>query len=760
MRASMAWARRWLHLGECRARSFVRRLLGSSLVLSAVVLVSAHEGHQPLPTRGVEVNLETGEVVLSADSARLLGVATVEPRRTLVSQEVVAPVTLVPTWSGAAVATARLPGTVAAIHVRPGERVVAGQRLVEVDSLELLELRERLRGSEAAFDGAQRLLAQAEAFGREGAVTGARLRELEADQTRAERRLRVLRAQALALGVDSQADDSAASQGRLPVVAPISGIVVHADLALGQRVEPTDHLVEILDESVVDVRVELLERDWHRVIPGTHAKLKLGAIDGAETPLLLETRGGSLDSDSRRATLWGTLTRAFFESEAKVSSTMSRVYPGMRGLARVPIESLQERTLIPAEALASDGAETYVLLEVASTERGAEYRRVPVLVGERFADEVEIRSSELVPGDRIVSTGLHELSGLFVLGSLRVSPEMAKSMGLRVEAIGPSTIDETEQFPAVVEVPRDARADVASPIDGVLETLRVKRGDRVSAGQVLATISSIALQRMQAEWLEAAIDRDYWLETWQRQEGAGDAVARRSVIEAETRYRESEAKFVGLQQRLLAAGLSPTTLQEVLERGEIVTNLSLVAPIAGEVVAFHGRVGQATVAAAPLLGIHDRSQGLVVAMIPERQMSRTKLEQSVRLRFDGWQQAMRTGKVVQISPAVSVTNRAGKVWIAFEDLLEEGLPHDMLGRATLVFGTSSVAMAVPRDSLVNEGLRHFVFVQVAPDRFERRAVRIGRQDDLRIEILEGVQPGQMIAVTAVPELQNAYAAVR
>ena len=756
MRASTEWARWWLPFGEHQARSSVRKLLGSSLVLSAVVLVSAHEGHQPLPTRGVEVNLATGEVVLSADSARLLGVATVEPRRTLVSQEVVASVTLVPTWSGAAVATARLSGTVAAIHVRPGERVVAGQPLVDVDSLELLELRERLRSAEAALDGAQRLLAQVEAFGREGAVTGARLRELEADQTRAERRLRVLRAQALALGVD----DSAASPGRLPVVAPISGIVVHADLALGQRVEPTDHLVEILDESVVDVRVELLERDWHRVIPGARAKLELGAIDGAETSLLLETRGGALDSDSRRATLWGTMTLASFESEAVVGSTMGRIFPGMRGLARVPIESLQERTLIPAEALASDGAETYVLLEFASTERGAEYRRVPVLAGERFGDEIEIRSSELVPGDRIVSTGLHELSGLFVLGSLRVSPEMAKSMGLRVEAIGPSAIDETDQFPAVVEVPRDARADVASPIDGVLESLAVKRGDRVSAGQVLATISSIALQRMQAEWLEAAIDRDYWLETWQRQEGAGDAVARRSVIEAETRYRESEAKFMGLQQRLLAAGLTPTTLQEVLERGEIVPTLPLMAPIDGEIVAFHGRLGQATVAAAPLLGIHDRSRGLVVAMIPERQMSRTELGQIVRLRFDGWQQAMRTGKVVQISPVISVTNRAGKVWIAFDELLEEGLPHDMLGRATLVFGSNSVAMAVPRDSLVNEGLRYYVFVQVAPDRFERRAVRIGRQDDLRVEILEGVQPGEMIAVTAVPELQNAYAAVR
>jgi len=732
-----------------------------ALAWCGALLVSAHEGHQPLPTRGVEVDLSKGEVVLAAGSASLLGVASIEPRVARIGEEVIAPVTLTPTWTGAAVATSRLPGTVAAIHVRPGDRVVAGQLLVEIESLELLELRERIRFAEAALDGARRLLEQAEAFGRDGAVTGARLRELESERIRAERRLRVLQAQAMALGVnDEHGDASGGEVLRLPVIAPLSGIVLHADLALGRRIEPTDHLIEILDDSQVDVRVELLERDWHRVVPGAQARLELAALGKSTFPVVLETRGGALDVESRRATLWGSLQGNLADSEIAEPSGRGRIYAGMRGLAHVPVETPQERTLIPIDALASDGAETYVLLEQAKTERGNEYRRVPVVVGRRYGNEVEIRSQELVPGDRIVSTGLHELSGLFLLGSLRVSPAMADSIGLRVESVGSSMIDDVDEFPAVVEIPRDARADVASPIDGVLESVVVRRGEQVRAGQTLAVISSIALQRLQADWLEAAIDRDYWLETWRRQEGAGEAVARRSVIEAETRYREAEATFMGLRQRLLAAGLEDALLNQVLERGEIVPSLPLIAPIDGEVIAFHGRLGQASVAAAPLFGIHEKRRGLVVAMIPEREMSRVHLGQAVRLRFDGWPEGMRSGKVIRISPSISSTNRAGKIWMAFDEAPEEGLPHEMFGRATLVNDSRPASLAIPREAMVQEGLRYFVFVKNAEERFERRAVRIGRHDDLRVAILEGLEPGESIAVSAVSDLQNAYSAVR
>ena len=54
-------------------------------------------------------------------------------------------------------------------------------------------------------------------------------------------------------------------------------------------------------------------------------------------------------------------------------------------------------------AVGSDGAQTYVLVEEAGTLAGSEYRRVPVLIGERYGDRVELTGGDVFPGDRVVA---------------------------------------------------------------------------------------------------------------------------------------------------------------------------------------------------------------------------------------------------------------------------------------------------------------------------------------------------------------------
>src|SRR5437763_437405 len=53
----------------------------------------------------------------------------------------------------------------------------------------------------------------------------------------------------------------------LAVSSPLAGVVDHIDAAVGQVVGPGDHLLEVVDPSRVWVRIDVLEKDLHRVRP-------------------------------------------------------------------------------------------------------------------------------------------------------------------------------------------------------------------------------------------------------------------------------------------------------------------------------------------------------------------------------------------------------------------------------------------------------------------------------------------------------------
>ncbi len=60
------------------------------MVCLTAAIVSAHEGHKPLPTRGMEINAETGKMVLTKSARSTLDVQTAEVGPQKVSQSLLA----------------------------------------------------------------------------------------------------------------------------------------------------------------------------------------------------------------------------------------------------------------------------------------------------------------------------------------------------------------------------------------------------------------------------------------------------------------------------------------------------------------------------------------------------------------------------------------------------------------------------------------------------------------------------------------------
>ncbi len=54
------------------------RLIALPIFFMSMALVEAHEGHQPLPTKGVQVDIQRGQLTLSAQACNAIGLQTEE----------------------------------------------------------------------------------------------------------------------------------------------------------------------------------------------------------------------------------------------------------------------------------------------------------------------------------------------------------------------------------------------------------------------------------------------------------------------------------------------------------------------------------------------------------------------------------------------------------------------------------------------------------------------------------------------------------
>ena len=735
----------------------LHRLHGGCVLLMFIAGASAfgHEGHQPLPTKGVQIDLKAGHLTLSRAAREVLDVKSVEVQTRDVAGAVRAYATVVAPWTRRAYATSRLPGRIVKLYVRPGDTVEAGQVLAEIDSLDLHTLRLDYQKTQNEFELSGKLLEALIPAAKTGSVSGQRLVEAENTQRQNQNSLDVLRAKAVGLRVP-ETELSTSAEGdapplRLSLASPIRGVIVHADVSVGKFVEPTEHLFEIVDTSRVWVKIGVLERDLHRVQEGQAVRVSFNGLPGKSFDTKVDKLGLLLDPQTHQGTAWAEITN---------SETGPRLLPGMNGQAEFILPGRAKGLSVPTASVFSDGAERYVFVEESSTQKVSEYRKKSVVIGRQTRENAEIISGDVFPGDRVVTRGGHELSSLFFLGVLRISPETAKSIGLKVEAVSEHSVERILRFDGALDVPPQRRTSASSQLTGTLRDIRVDRGQPVKSGDILAEIASLELQDIQLELLKAHLDGAMWRGTFTRLRDAGDAVPRRSLLEMESRVKSLETQSANIRQKLLTLGLSSPQIDEVVKTKRVVDALPVRAPMDGVVVHFDRVLGQVVRADEPLFEIHDLSQLWVQAFVGERDSSHIQVGQKARIRLVAHPDFEAEGTVARLGPVVGADSRTQAAWIEFQKPPSVALQHNMLARVTLTMERPPPTLAVPLNAVVRDGLRNFVFVQKSDGAFDRRRVEVGQADDRFLEIVSGLTRGESVATSGVSQIQTAYSALR
>jgi RND family efflux transporter MFP subunit len=189
-------------------------------------------------------------------------------------------------------------------HVRPGDRVKAGQLLAELAD-EDLKLEQRKAQSEVAQLEGSYGEALAKQDRAQVAVMTAKLTEARAQLSLVEQQLE-----------------------RVRLVAPFDGVVLSGDLSqsLGAPVKKGEVLMKVAPEHDFRVILEVDERDVGYVKLGQPGSLALAALPGEALPLeIKQITPVATTADGRN----------YFEMEATLKAKLPQLRPGLEGVAKV-----------------------------------------------------------------------------------------------------------------------------------------------------------------------------------------------------------------------------------------------------------------------------------------------------------------------------------------------------------------------------------------------------------------------------------------
>jgi cobalt-zinc-cadmium efflux system membrane fusion protein len=741
-----------------RLRSFFAVWL--VMVFGLLRVISGHEGHAPLPTKGVEVDTERGLVTLSpeAQAALALQLARAEPGK--LRQTTLAYARVVTPWQQRHFVSSRLPGRISQLLVKSGEQVEAGQLLAEIASPDLEGLVLQLQSAANDLGLTKRQYDLLVGLEREQIVNGREFIEIAARLEQQRLALETVVLKLRSLGIEAARVDElltmpagSSRELRLPIRAPLAGNVSHSDLAVGKVVVADEHLFEVNDLSKLWVEIEVLENDLPKIQRGQVVELELAAYPGLKLSTRVDVVGNEIDPRTHVARVW---------AEMPTGEIGTRFLPGMHGVARIVVSPDRELLTLPAGSLLGSGAERYVLVELASTKRGFEYRRQNVVVVAEDALQAQVQVGSLVPGDRVVSRGGHVLSSFFVLGSLRLSPEGMRNVGLQTAAAGMQTVEEILTFNGVIDLPPGGMATVSSQVKGTLFRLHVDREQEVAAGQIVAEVAGMEAVDPQLDLLQT--EREVaWLEaTLQRLQAGGQTqvVAAKLLWEWESRLNAARNKRAAAERLLLTLGMSREELAEVLQRGEPRDSIPIRSPIAGRVVRVNKTLGEGVGADESLLEVCDYRRVWAQGFLLEQEAGRIGTGLPARVKLVSRPDFLGLGQIVRSAQQIGEQDRTLSVWVEFGQPEGFVLQRNLLAELTATLSSSQSALAVPRSALARDGIRNYVFVQKPDGLLERRMVVVGRADDRWVEVRGGLQAGEIVAVQGVSELATTYAGVR
>lgn len=349
-------------------------------------------------------------------------------------------------------------------------------------------------------------------------------------------------------------------------------------------------------------------------------------------------------------------------------------------------------------------------------------------------------------------------------GVVELSQAAQKNAGMVLTRV------DTQRLPTTIDVtgsvaPDEARVAHIRPLArGLVEQVWVRLGDRVTAGQPLATYDNIQLGELVGEYLsakavlrqaEADVDVKRQMAERGRELIKIEAVARQTLDLREAELKNAEAAVARdqasvsrVEEQLHRFGLTDADLArlsptEGTSPHRDASHAVLRAPFAGVVTKYDVAPGELVESERELFTVTDLSTVWVLADVYEKDLTKVRSGTEVLVRLDAYVGRTFPGRVTYIGDSIDPQTRTAKARVVVTNT-GTLLKLDMFAKVTIPTAEQRDVLAVPVAAVQQIDNQSVVFVQLAPDRFIRRNVELGVTAGDLVEVRSGLKPGEMV----------------
>ncbi len=286
-------------------------------------------------------------------------------------------------------------------------------------------------------------------------------------------------------------------------------------------------------------------------------------------------------------------------------------------------------------------------------------------------------------------------------------------------------------------------------ISGRVLSLRILPGQEVHKGEEIGTLQSSEAAQARSDYEKAKIEADRADLQLNRAKEllAHDVMSQRDYDDLKALDAADHSELERARQTLHLLGFSENSTSDIVP---------ISAPISGVVLDVGtgpGELQRSLDNATAIATIANINSVWVVGDLYPRDQSKVHAGQPAAITVNGYPGEMLHGTVDNISAAVDPTTLTLKVRVVLPNP-QHRLKPDMFANMTLT-GTTQNVIPVPATAVIQNGRDTFVFVETAPEKYERRDVILGNTGTKTDDVTQGLNDGDTVVSQGAELLREA-----
>ncbi len=337
-----------------------------------------------------------------------------------------------------------------------------------------------------------------------------------------------------------------------------------------------------------------------------------------------------------------------------------------------------------------------------------------------------------------------------------------KTAGIELGTIELKNLKNSIKANGMLSVPNQNKALITSVNSGVIRTLLIQPGSFVRKGQAVATIVNpdVANLQQQLQTVNAQITLSELEYKRQKELVEGNAAPLKNVQRVQTELATLRVTRNSLQKQLNAMGISSASVS----RGNIITTLTITAPISGTVSTVTAQIGSNVNPSTPIAEIVNNSQLHLDLFVFEKDLPKLRANQTIHFTLTNNPGKEYDAQIYSIGTAFASESKTIPIHAVVKGD-KTGLIEGMNITAVISVG-EKVLPAVPNDAIVNFQGQDYIFTvtnEVA-EHYDEVEEKEGNKDEKekheeeaainfeRIAVVKGISDVGFTEITTLKEL--------